>query len=96
MVKDADLVEEVWIRSPEKKGRSLEEENEEKEKRKSKVMIRARIFKLLGSLTMDSKKSIPPAYVAGRPVRQPYSYSVPSPNRLFKNFSTGDEKVSEE
>jgi len=65
-------------------------------RKRSKVMIRARILKLLGSLTMDSKKSIPPAYVAGRPVRQLYSYSVPSPNRLFKNFRTGDEKVCEE
>jgi hypothetical protein len=26
----------------------------------------------------------------GGPVRQPYSYSVPSPHRLFKNSSTGD------
>jgi hypothetical protein len=24
----------------------------------------------------------------GKPVRQPYSYSVPNPHRLFKNFST--------
>jgi hypothetical protein len=25
---------------------------------------------------------------AGGPVRQPYSYSVPSPQRLLKNYST--------
>ncbi len=27
--------------------------------------------------------------MAGRPARQTYSYSVPSPHRLFKNSSTG-------
>ncbi len=31
----------------------------------------------------------------GGPVRQPYSYSVPSPHRLFKNSSTGDLKKFE-
>jgi hypothetical protein len=52
--------------------------------------IRARIFKLLRSARIDSKDSVPPAYVAWRgPVRQPYSYSVPNPHRLFKNSSTG-------
>ncbi len=33
---------------------------------------------------MDSKESIPPAYVAGGPLRQPYSYSVPSPKVAIK------------
>jgi hypothetical protein len=47
---------------------------------------RARIFKLLRIPRIDSKKLIPPGY--GGPVRQPYSYSVPSPYRLFKNSST--------
>jgi hypothetical protein len=35
-----------------------------------------------------------PMYVCmypGGPVRQPYSYLVPSPHRLFTNFSTGAE-----
>jgi hypothetical protein len=35
-------------------------------------------FKLLWRPGIDSKETIPPAYVAG-PVRQPYSYSVSSP-----------------
>ncbi len=49
----------------------------------------ARIFKLLWSARIDSKVSILPAYVAWRTgVRQPYSYSVASPHRLFKNPST--------
>ncbi len=42
----------------------------------------------LKSPGIGSEESIPPAYVAWRPLRQPYSYSVPSPHRLFKNFST--------
>jgi hypothetical protein len=53
---------------------------------------RARIFKHLRSPRINSKESIPPAYAAlkpGGPVRQSYSYSVPSPHRLFKNSSTG-------
>jgi hypothetical protein len=44
---------------------------------------RARIFKLLRCLRINSKKSIPPAYVTWRVVRQPYTYSVPDPHRLF-------------
>ncbi len=40
---------------------------------------RARIFKLFRSPEIDPKKSIPPAYVAWRAVRKPYSYSVPIP-----------------
>ncbi len=48
------------------------------------------IFKLLWSPEIDSKESIPPAYVAhGGPVREPYSYLVPGPHRLFKNSSSG-------
>jgi hypothetical protein len=40
------------------------------------------IFRPLRSLGTDSKESIPPAYVASRPVRQPYSYSVASSHTL--------------
>jgi hypothetical protein len=40
------------------------------------------MIKLLRSPRIDSKELIPPGYVA-------YSYSVPSPYRLFKNSSTG-------
>ncbi len=53
---------------------------------------RARIFKLLRSPRSDSKESIPPGNVAcrrGGPVREPYSFSVPSPHRQFKTSSTG-------
>ncbi len=48
-----------------------------------KEKYRARIFLLLRSprIGIDSKV----------PIRQPYSYSVPIPHRLFKNFSTGQE-----
>ncbi len=42
----------------------------------------------LRSARIDSKESITPAYVAWRTVRQPYSYPVPSPQRLFNNSST--------
>jgi hypothetical protein len=50
----------------------------------SAFATRARILKLVRSPRIDSKESIPPAYVAcGGPVRQPYSYSVPSPNALI-------------
>ncbi len=50
---------------------------------------RARIFKLLRGPRIDSKESIPgPPMQPGGPVRQPYSYSVPSPHRLFKNSSS--------
>jgi hypothetical protein len=53
------------------------------------VEHRAGIFKLLRSLSIDSKESTPPAYVAWRAgIRQSCSYSVPSPDRLFKNSST--------
>ncbi len=48
----------------------------------------ARIFKHLRSPRIDSKETIPLGYVAYGPVRQPYSYSVASPHRLFKNSST--------
>ena len=33
------------------------------------------------------------AVYPGGPVRQPYSYSVPSPYRLFKNSSTGMDSM---
>jgi hypothetical protein len=46
---------------------------------------RGGIFKLLWSPEIDSKESIPLAYVAWR---EPYSYLVPGPHRLFKNCST--------
>jgi hypothetical protein len=42
----------------------------------------------MDSPEIDSKESIPPAYVAGGPVREPYSYLVPGPHRLLKNSST--------
>jgi hypothetical protein len=47
------------------------------------VMYRDGILKLFRSPGIDSKESIPLAYVAGSPVREPYSYLVPSPHRLF-------------
>jgi hypothetical protein len=43
---------------------------------------------------MDAKESIPPAYVAWRAGTQPYSYSVPSPHRLFKNSISEPEFVN--
>jgi hypothetical protein len=45
----------------------------------------AGIFKLLRSTGIDSKESIPPAYVVWRANTTAlfYSYSVPSPHRLF-------------
>ncbi len=52
---------------------------------KIKILPRARI-KLLRSLGIDSKESIPPACVAWRPGT---TYSVPRPHRLFKNSSSG-------
>ncbi len=52
-------------------------------------VYRGRNFKLLRSPRIDSKKLFPRQAVwPGGPVRQPYSYSVPSPHRLFKNSST--------
>jgi hypothetical protein len=56
------------------------------------MFFRARIFKLLMKPRIDSKKSIPQAYVAWRAgmitLCLPGS-SVPSSHRLFKNSSTG-------
>jgi hypothetical protein len=44
----------------------------------------------LRSPRINSKESIPPAYVAWRASTTTlYSYSLPSPHRLFKNSSTG-------
>jgi hypothetical protein len=40
-------------------------------------------LKLSRSLGIDSIESIPPAYVAWRVGTKHYSYSVPSPHRLF-------------
>jgi hypothetical protein len=54
-----------------------------------KYRIRDGILKLLRSQEIDSKGYIPPAYVAWRPVRQPFSYSVPCPHRLFWNSISG-------
>jgi hypothetical protein len=42
---------------------------------------------------IDSKESNPPAYVAWRAGTTPYSYSVPSPHRLFKNSSSDNLAV---
>ncbi len=50
---------------------------------------KARIFKRLWSPGIDSKEWIPPAYVAWRAGTIPYSNSVPSPYRLFKNSNSG-------
>jgi hypothetical protein len=53
--------------------------------------FRACIFKRLWSPGIDSKEWIPSAYVAWRAgaiTLGPYSYSVPSPNRFFKNSSS--------
>jgi hypothetical protein len=47
----------------------------------------AQIFKLLRSPRIDSKEPIRQAMQPGGLVRQPYSYSVPSPQRLLKNSS---------
>ncbi len=45
---------------------------------------------ILRSLGIDSKETIPSGYMKpGGSVRQPSSYSVSSPHRLFKNSSTG-------
>ncbi len=41
------------------------------------------IFKLLWNPGIDSQESTPPAYVAWRSDTTTYSYSVPSPHRLF-------------
>jgi hypothetical protein len=46
----------------------------------------AGIFKLLRSPVIVSKESIPPACVAGGPVRLPYSYSVPAPPKIVIKF----------
>ncbi len=46
------------------------------------------LLKVLRSPRIDSKEPIPPGCVAWRAGTKPYSYSVPSPHRLFKNFST--------
>jgi hypothetical protein len=49
------------------------------------VSPRDRIFKLLRSPGISSKEPIPPGCAAWRgPVRQPYSYSVPSPIDCLK------------
>jgi hypothetical protein len=48
---------------------------------RSTDQYRARICKLLRSPRIDFKESIPPGCVAWRLVRQPYSYSVPSPHK---------------
>ncbi len=55
------------------------------------LLIRARIFTCLWAWGpgIHSKEWVPPAYVAWGPVRYPYSTSVPSPHRLFKNSSSG-------
>ncbi len=53
-----------------------------------RLQFRARFFKLLRIPRIDYKEPIPPGHVAWRPVRQPYSYSLPSPHRLFYNSST--------
>ncbi len=47
----------------------------------------AGIFKLLKSPKIPKNRFLQPMS-PGRPVRQPYSYSVPSPHRLFLNSST--------
>ncbi len=51
-------------------------------------MSKARILKLLESPRIDSNFQFRQAMNPGGPVRQPYSYSIPSPHKLFKNSST--------
>ncbi len=48
----------------------------------------ARIFKLLRGPRTDSREPIPLGCVAWRASPTTFSYSVPSPRRLFKNSST--------
>ncbi len=51
---------------------------------------RAGIFERVWGPGINSKEWIPPAYVAWRAgTITGYSYSVPSPHRLFKNSSSG-------
>jgi len=52
-------------------------------------------FNFKGSQRIASKEPIPPGCVAWRAVRQPYSYSIPSLHKLFKNFSTGLRKKTD-
>jgi hypothetical protein len=52
------------------------------------LVFRARIFELLRSPRIDYKEPIQVTQPGG-PVRQSYSYSVPSPHKFFKNSSTG-------
>jgi hypothetical protein len=47
------------------------------------------IFKLLRRPGIDSKESIPAAFVACWTGTQPYYYFIPSPHRLFPKSSTG-------
>jgi hypothetical protein len=51
-----------------------------------RTLSRTRIFYLLRSPRIDSKETAPPGFVVWWAGRQPYS--VPSPHRLFTNFST--------
>ncbi len=51
-----------------------------------KYGLRARTFKCLWGPGTDSKEWIPPAYVTCNPVRQPYSYSIPSPKYIVLKF----------
>ncbi len=50
-------------------------------------LIWALIWKLIRSPGIDSKKSIPPAYVARRAGTTTLFLLVPSPHRLFKNLA---------
>ncbi len=53
-------------------------------------LYRARILKLLGSSGIDSKASLPPAYVAWRPVTRTLCLLCSQPpHRMFKNPSSG-------
>ncbi len=54
--------------------------------RLAKLIPESEFFFNLRSPRIDSKEPIP--MLPGGPVRQPYSYSVPSPHRRFKNSST--------
>ncbi len=64
---------------------------------KEKELLKRRrgIFKLLGSPGIEFKDSIRPAYVAGGPERQPYSYSVPSPHGCSKIPAQGSRRRAE-
>jgi hypothetical protein len=51
-------------------------------------VTRARILNFLGARESIPRNKFRQSRKPGGPVRQPCSYSLPSPNRIFKNSST--------